>query len=1148
MINTNCENIKLLINEELFSDAIYLASKKIYLLCKSISNEYNRNDNFSLIYKNINSDTLIYFKEIDVNKINKILIKMLFRDGNSNDIDTINFLQTNVDKRVFNKITQPMLTLGAIRNFFKLVLIQLWIDKVILLPKKFMSPQGVYEIFDKLCLLSGSNNLKNIRSLNSSSTISSADLVNPADDRDRRATQWIRLLLTTDLYNTDDIDKQCIIDILENGCGKKPLYIGMYPKEFLLQLAFNNSKLLDSISIYINEFVDNKIKLQKEERHILYIKKERAVNSQKKQCKSKFITKIQLCADYINENTVPAENLNELFKILKPAHLRRIANTNNLLKFTNEIKVLNFINTLNKIFLCWVESLRLQGSQNHLFTISLLISYLVFYLIKYNINNYGNTDNYPSNLNEFNCSYFVTRDRLLTELLLKDKSPPITLIEYINLYSKHNDWVAETLYTRILIIDNFFTWIAENSSELPDSKEFKNTFSDSNYPRLSRKLGTNKNPIPAKYYSTLINLLYTLEYLVMHINDMAIGINAGIVKGELYFPTINELEEHSHWSNLWGKTGAYNRGEIDLSIINYTPIILHDGKYYPLTTIYRFYSISKYKYNGQNQTRALPNDIRLELLMSETGIRSAHLAWLDLNRFDSFIDDSNRNELEPLLVNTDKRHPEWIATVRDQVINICRRQKDFYLTNEDPEFKQKIWYQNSEGSKFGQFKPLFRITANSVSKKDEFSWPLVLLTLQQFIKNILKDNKLPDLVKYVKVNTESSKALDFDEFGISVSDFIKEDHDDAYSLRARSTRHALRATFVTDKLKYLPASIIGKNLTGQSERLVYYYNVVDINEQIDHKELLSRKIAGGFLKNDKEIAPEISARAVEINKSLLHDIKHDPALAISKYGLMSLSNYTEDDTGIEILKAKKYTGLAFNDTHICPFKNTCPSEIIKDFGRNRPCSQCPYAIRSAYHLPAISSAKDQAYELMNELKNKIKIHTSRPEKEQNKYEIEKLRQEFDISSYDAFSLEFTEKQLYELHKNGQSDSYLANNPEALKLHFERIPVSEAEYVIKRLIDITNFPTMDSATIQARFAYMNLKLLAIEGNIVDSKNSSDQPENVRLLSHIKSIIQAQNLSLAEIYKLAKTDIGSYIFVNPELATKEINFKLSSAENA
>ena len=199
MINTDCDNIKLLIDEAFFSDAIYSASKKIYLLCKSISHEYNRNDNFSLVYKNINNDTLIYFKEIDINKINKVLIKMLFRDGSSNDIDTVKFLQNSVDKRIFNKITQPMLTLGAIRNFFKLVLIQLWIDKVILLPKKFMSPQGVYEIFDKLCLLSGSNNLKNIRSLNSSSTISSADLVNPADDRDRRATQWIRLLLTSDL-------------------------------------------------------------------------------------------------------------------------------------------------------------------------------------------------------------------------------------------------------------------------------------------------------------------------------------------------------------------------------------------------------------------------------------------------------------------------------------------------------------------------------------------------------------------------------------------------------------------------------------------------------------------------------------------------------------------------------------------------------------------------------------------------------------------------------------------------------------------------------------------------------------------------------------------------------------------------------------
>jgi len=684
------------------------------------------------------------------------------------------------------------------------------------------------------------------------------------------------------------------------------------------------------------------------------------------------------CKDYYDKTSDPSNDLGKLINLLNTKHIHRIINLNDFSFFTTDKQIIDMLSTFNNTFTGWLNSLRLEKENNHISILRIINTYFLFYLSRFYKHHYNSLDSFPTNFNEFDITYYVSRESFLTSQLEKNKKHPITLIEYINKFSKTYDWSNDTLYPRILIIDKFFNWIYINRNIINNCSNFINTITSSNYPRISRKSHSTKIPIPHKYYKTLISLTYTHEYMVTHINDMAIGLNAGILNKKLYFPSIKELEENDCWKKIWGKRGTVINGEINLGCLNFTPIFFHEGTAYPITKCYRFYSIVDYTYKGNIVTRITPHYIRIIAIMEETGIRQHHIKWLDLCTFDSLIDYSRRSEYEPLIVNTDKSHGAWIATIRHEIINICNRQKEFNMTCENLGFHDDLWYGNNERSKFGKFKPLFRLNSKNVCDDINAIWSNLLLTLQCFIKDSLGDTALPDLVRMVEVNKTKTTGLNFDLYSISVDEYnIESFHLIERKLKARHLPHGLRVSFVNDKIHYLPASLIGTHLTGQTDRSVYYYNVFDPTNIQSHSKLLATILADNISDSENNITPEIAAKAYEINSAILKSIEDNPSTAISTYGLTSLFKSDDEPTGVDILLAKKGSQLAFNDTHICPFYNICPSHIINDYGRQSPCSQCPYAIRCVMHLPAISAAKDQAYEYMVEILKKITTYTPR---------------------------------------------------------------------------------------------------------------------------------------------------------------------------
>ncbi|MDW7644810.1 MAG: hypothetical protein SCI25_07175 [Desulfuromonadales bacterium] len=1001
---------------------------------------------------------------------------------------------------------------GATRGFgtfAKLVVIQLWIDEVLIAPLNYGAPSNTDHILDALIANGENSILVDVRSVNKLSKFEYRGS-DKLEDRNRRANHWFRLLLNTSFYKVESLTEDDIKVLLRAGSGVKSLLPRYYVPDFLLSITAKNAELKKTVSDLISG-------------HKVSVAEAYSAGRAEKATLPPRVNKGELipklCLDY-SSGSDPDISLEDLVgEVVGTINLRKVFGGSHadmglpIYKGLPD-KVRDFCQLINTTFSSFIRTAGQIKGDNYIFAKNIMMFYISVCLPRFYLDRDGRLEEYPTTLNEFSCPYYVTRDSLLDDVLDYDKKAPDTLISFVNLYSDLHDWVNDTLYARVLILEKYFQYIVDNRTLIPNSDKVTNTFTKANYPRTARRTGTAKKPIPRKYFSTFVGLLYTLEYLVTHLNAMADGLAPGSINGSLQYVTRAELEERHLWRGLWGKPGSIG-GLLDLSLLNYTPIYLHGGKYRPLKKCHRFYSISEYEQkDGVPISYASPHEIRATILMCETGIRQKHLLWLDVDRYDCFVDRSHDHVLCPLLVNTDKAHDEWTAIVSARVIKVCDRQRDFYLNCGDPSFDENMWYSESEGAKFGKFKPLFRQPKAATSWTNHIAFPKLLWTLQHIIHEDLKEYDAPDLVMLASTTGkgERTEVIEYTEKSLS-----------GYRIISKHTPHALRAGFVTEAIRFLPPSLIGECMTGQTESLVWYYTVTDPNDFTSHQQLLANYLSKNAEAISRGDAPELAATVAKVNKKLMSAIEADPAAAVEKYKLMSLTGISEDKTGLKLVLAKKHTKLAFNPSHICPFDNRCPKEVFEAYGPNRPCALCTYSIRGVPHLPAVSACKSKNFELMGEYQQKIIEYIKRPKSAQNASELEKLNDEHDNAMREATALEAIEQQLYALSESEDSNAYIVQEKDALVAHFEKVELNEAEHLIKRLVDVQNFPDLDSPTIQRKFAYLRKKLLINDGDLAGLLSDFDGETEVKLLtSQLKSMMDVKKLGVKEIFKIASSN--------------------------
>jgi len=991
----------------------------------------------------------------------------------------------------------------AAGTFFKMVFIVLWCERKVLLPLHFTVPVHQEDLVDNITLRFGSETLSFARSVNPNSSIPYAGALD-LRRRNHRSTFWYRLVLCSTIYNYGDLTEEDIKLLhsasSSNGDCQLRRY---YAKDFMLVIG-EKSPMRKVVDDFLTE-IGEKASVQREE-----IQRIRKKSTQK----NADAVASETTLGFLEGNDHSLEGLIRYYS--NTGVVRKcfgIKNPELLPKGYVHLpqKVKDFCVLIDRVYKSFVSSKRLQQNKNTTTPLNFILCYCAMYLFKYYMNRDGHLGNYPSTLNDFSCSLYVTADELLFEGLAQFTSkPPETLLSFLRSVSKRNFWSNETLYHRVQPLDHYFTYIVDNSRKLLHSDKVENTFTAACYPRLQKRHGTVKKPIPRAYFATFLSMLYSLEYLVMHLNEMADGVMGGVVQGELVFPSVTELNEHPHWAGIWGNKGIAYEG-VNLSVLSYSPIFYHEDKIQRFEYIPRFYRIAEMEINNRTERRVVTNDIRLTQLMCETGIRQAHLIWLDKDRYDQYLDRTSRRVLAPLFVNTDKSHGEWSAITSQHVIDLLDRQRAWYDVCTSEEYRKDLWYGMTEESKFGRFKPLFRTSGASGHWANYKSFPLLLLCLQYFVRVHLKDFSLRDIVW---IHSKGEVKQSISDFRLESLTALR-----LNSVRSDITPHGLRAGFVSEAIKFLPPSLVGRYFTGQTEELVYYYSLIDDDPVVSHEQLLFSVVMRNVEKVQRGEAPHLSDAVFKLNQRLMAAIQKNPEEAITKHRLMSLARVKGAKSGIDIIRAKEITSFAYNATHICPFNNICPKEVAEMFGFTNVCAVCPFAIRGVDHLPAISAEKDKYKELMVGVLRMIEDLLQRKPENRNEVEIEKLEREHDHFARQAVVLEAIEMQLVEMANSGNRNELVVQKKEEIIGHYQRIEVGDGEKLLKRLIDAQNFPDLNSPELDSRLAYLRGMLLMQSGNLHEylgiQYRSSGTMAN-QLAGQISSMVNAGAIDAFEVY--------------------------------
>lgn len=503
--------------------------------------------------------------------------------------------------------------------------------------------------------------------------------------------------------------------------------------------------------------------------------------------------------------------------------------------------------------------------------------------------------------------------------------------------------------------------------------------------------------------------------------------------------------------------------------------------------------------------------------------------------FDKHV---NEDELEYayLIVNTDKaRKKPWSPFVNFRVIEILRSQRNWRNMIGEDGFKVKLKYNNNEDSAYPAFRPLFSYSKDGRPHSDN--------TYASAWKDLLSGfaGLLPELIE--REGESVARLFKLRPPGIGFDDLDADQKLERYanemevcplSVQTDITPHSTRVGVVSDLINYLPADLIGKNITGQTEGMVYHYVVIDpqlLKEDETRQAMIMRDRA---LKQqfEAELAMEPNRnsafiKADAIVSNLARSMRVDVGESLIRYGCLSIAIHEDGLTGVDVLRAKGVDQAAFNKTEICPYGNNCPADVIKDLKGFRRCALCPYAVRSIDHLPAICAKKKQVAEEVAELNGRIvdgEDNGTYTPQELDEFEGERQRLCEELAGWSMCEawLEHARKQIAE---GVSQKKWLVAEPEALQRRLLRVelPSKTTEYLLSRLQECLAYPGMQSPLISKQLDLLRRKMLAQAGNLTEAFNM-DVPVNAaaECAGVIRSLATAHGITAEQVYDLLTTE--------------------------
>lgn len=475
-------------------------------------------------------------------------------------------------------------------------------------------------------------------------------------------------------------------------------------------------------------------------------------------------------------------------------------------------------------------------------------------------------------------------------------------------------------------IEGFFDYL-QNSCDL----DFKNPINRSlDFPIVKRRRGTVKKILPSEAFAPLLSFGYALS-------DFAYYVFEKVKRGDSL-----------GYNN--------NMDVIDTEGIGFIPIVWINGK--PIYIRYIPFSLiptSVRQFSKFKKSSIVPDihSINLITLIHETGIRLIHARWLDYRNYRSLVNQSfykpRDHGINYLHINTDKSHGPWTCHCSNTVIEILDRQAEYRASFNEDSLNKILYYDHHHNSPFDMILPLFSVGGIARGNQDLSSpisdstfrakYKLFIYTFNFYYASETNENLLD--LPFELSQSNHDDMLDFFKEVLTLYDpkFID------------TTPHSARSQVVSRYIPLLPPSVIMK-ITGHvtEEHLVYYTQLDKVNTE-KMKERQFQDIV-------EELNDPLEIKASSENSKLRSSFLKNRDKTLKDFGAVSLGSTQpkSKEDPINLVKSISIENISFNTTHICPFGNQCPMDVIQEFEASihtKPCGACFYSVKTIDHIPAI---------------------------------------------------------------------------------------------------------------------------------------------------------------------------------------------------
>ncbi|PKH20627.1 hypothetical protein BI292_03415 [Pseudomonas sp. 43NM1] len=672
-------------------------------------------------------------------------------------------------------------------------------------------------------------------------------------------------------------------------------------------------------------------------------------------------------------------------------------------------------------------------------------------------------------------------------------------------------------------IDALFNYLVTHSNIDAELNGFVNPISDIDFPVVKRRSGSNKPAFRSEHFPHLLQYTYAIESFSTHI---ASRVHEEQIK--LYSPEYQADIETKDWNE------AHKVVQTDK--FGYVPIVFYRNplfdasqpksdnnrpmRYEALHLIPR--SIvpiveRAVENNGKWVFYPQLNYIRHNIIALETGVRSIHIRWLDKRTYDQNIDRSR--PLPPLCklhINTDKVNGPWDATVSKTVIEVLDRQKSMLNWFDDPSLDTDVWYDGHEDSPFGKIVSVF--------SKGETPGVLNTASYSKYFRKLIYSF---DLFCRFQLGINSTNPMPAE---LSDLQSIEDPNDFLAAVKLEAdackliehTPHSCRVSVVSEYIRVLPPHIIGAHITGQAtEAHVMYYAKVDPAYLRTVAEYQKMSVEHGW-NFDR---PAMSCiKAESITSKLQQALRQNKENALVDFGAISFDRETKDEvlSGIKATKQRPIDSLAFMPTHICPFGNQCPADVIRDLGAvpgsRMPCGGCYYSTKTVDHLPRIHGHIRAFTDECSELETYI------AEAKRNGASPESLVQKANHRKFlasEIISWSVTAHCLEQMHSEIKTrESFLVEKPEIVSEHLERLELKEHSLsnLIARTAEAKSHAEYFTPQLNQQIKVARNKLLAFTGDF--NRMLEEAPTGFTLIDEFRGLIR----STCEVLGLSLHDLS------------------------